>query len=231
MAEQDPNREEENPQAPASLVEALNHLQKEPLSVPPALDEIVLRKAREHLQKFERPEFGRKRWVSWVAWAAIAACLAMAAWLAERFHRPQDDSPLSREDVNRDGRVDILDAFVLARQIETGGTLDPRWDINGDGRIDRGDVKAIAARAVSLAIRSSTKRAEDNRQPFRTGARTALSARSRGQASVYAKRPVATPEARLLPRCNFLLPESRTTIPSGLGGGLVPPADERRDCS
>src|SRR5437762_9240421 len=115
MAEQEQNREDE---APASLIEALNNLQKEHLSVPPAVDEIVLRKAREHLQKFERPEFGRKPRVWWAAWASIAACLAMAAWLAVRFHRPSDDNPFSREDINRDGRVDILDAFVLARQIE-----------------------------------------------------------------------------------------------------------------
>src|SRR6185369_1280179 len=59
--------------------------------------------------------------------------------------------PFTREDINRDGRVDVLDAFALARRIETGGTLDPRWDINGDGRVDRADVNVIAARAVNLA--------------------------------------------------------------------------------
>jgi hypothetical protein len=47
-------------------------------------------------------------------------------------------------------RVDILDAFLLARRIESGGPLDAGWDINGDGRIDGDDVDAIAFAAVRL---------------------------------------------------------------------------------
>jgi len=148
MSELDPHSEDEGIQAPNSLVEALNHLYKERVFVPPAADGAMLREARKHLQRLQRPQSG---WKPWLSWAAMAACLTLAIWLGERLTRPAGSKSFAREDINRDGRVDILDAFALARKIETGGTLDPRWDINGDGRIDRVDVKSIAARAVSLA--------------------------------------------------------------------------------
>ena len=55
-----------------------------------------------------------------------------------------------REDIDRNGRVDILDAFALARQIEAGSGRLPDGDINGDGVVDAGDVDAIALKAVAL---------------------------------------------------------------------------------
>ena len=140
--------EEESFDAPEKLVEALGQLHKERIFVPPTVDQAVLRVAGNHLRRLERP---RTRWKSWLSWAAMAACLVLAAWLAERFSSPVRARPFTREDINRDGRVDVLDAFALARRIDTGGTLDRRWDVNGDGRVDRADVNAIAARAVSLA--------------------------------------------------------------------------------
>ncbi len=53
-------------------------------------------------------------------------------------------------DVNGDGRVDILDAYVLQRRLETAAALEARWDINGDGRVDAQDVDAIAVESVKL---------------------------------------------------------------------------------
>src|SRR5436190_15120270 len=129
MAEPNQHRDDEGLQAPEKLVDALNLLQKERIFVPPTVDQAVLQGAREHLQRLEQPQ---SRWKPWLSWAAMAACLALAFWLGERFSNPAAAHPLVREDINHDGRVDVLDAFALARRIETGGTLDPRWDINGD---------------------------------------------------------------------------------------------------
>ena len=133
MSELNPHTEDEDLQAPNSLVEALNHLYKERVFVPPAVDDAMSREARKHLQRLQRPQSG---WKPWLSWAAMAACLTLAIWLGERLTRPSGGKSFAREDINRDGRVDILDAFALARKIETGGILDPRWDMNGDGRID-----------------------------------------------------------------------------------------------
>ena len=44
----------------------------------------------------------------------------------------------------------ILDAFALARHIEHGDRLDPRWDVNGDGVVDQTDVDWVATTAVRI---------------------------------------------------------------------------------
>ena len=59
-----------------------------------------------------------------------------------------------REDLTGDGKVDVLDAFFLARQIKNGGPLDLKWDVNGDGVVDQRDVDWIASKAVSLERRA-----------------------------------------------------------------------------
>jgi len=62
--------------------------------------------------------------------------------------------PLNPADIDHNGRVDMLDAFQLARRIEAivepTAPLDVRWDMNGDGRVDREDIKTVALAAVRL---------------------------------------------------------------------------------
>ncbi|HSV99962.1 MAG TPA: dockerin type I domain-containing protein [Sedimentisphaerales bacterium] len=55
-----------------------------------------------------------------------------------------------RLDLDGNGRVDILDAFRLAKGIESRGPTTAEWDVNGDGRIDRDDVDDVAFAAVRL---------------------------------------------------------------------------------
>ena len=91
------------------------------------------------------------RWIG--AAAAAAAVVALAVRVA---HSPgPTGSPrpqLARlADVNHDGRVDILDAYLVARRIADKQPLDPAWDINGDGVVDQKDVDLIANMAVSVS--------------------------------------------------------------------------------
>ncbi|MHC4229665.1 MAG: dockerin type I domain-containing protein, partial [Planctomycetota bacterium] len=53
-------------------------------------------------------------------------------------------------DIDQNGRVDILDAFKLARQIELAGSTEAILDINGDGLVNRDDVDMVALAAVRL---------------------------------------------------------------------------------
>lgn len=56
-------------------------------------------------------------------------------------------------DINGDGRIDILDAFALARTIESGETNKPGdqgWDINQDGELNQLDVDLVALHVVKL---------------------------------------------------------------------------------
>ena len=55
-----------------------------------------------------------------------------------------------REDFDRNGRVDILDAFGLARGLEGTAAPGPEWDLDGNGIVDRRDVDLMAMAAVRL---------------------------------------------------------------------------------
>ena len=54
------------------------------------------------------------------------------------------------KDINKDGQVDILDAFTLASRIKAGAAIEENWDINGDGQVNQADVEEISAFAVKL---------------------------------------------------------------------------------
>ena len=62
----------------------------------------------------------------------------------------------SGEDINHDGRVDILDAFALARELQKKGSVGVHTDFHGDGVVDDRDVELIAIHAVSLGKRGKS---------------------------------------------------------------------------
>jgi hypothetical protein len=63
-------------------------------------------------------------------------------------------SVIDRADFDHSGRVDILDAFKLAKSIESAKQLDTKCDINGDGIVNRSDVDSVAYVAVCLNTKS-----------------------------------------------------------------------------
>jgi len=135
----DENRDE---QMPAELVGRLRALaSKTAILVPRSVDEAVISRAR---QRFAEVRRRRARFTAaW--WTAAAASIALIAVVGLSLNqRPQYD----RADIDRNGRVDILDAFALARRVQQGGATGP--DMNGDGTVNRTDVDMIAAQAVKL---------------------------------------------------------------------------------
>ncbi|MEN6423813.1 MAG: dockerin type I domain-containing protein [Phycisphaerales bacterium] len=125
-------------------------------SVPPQIDGAILEQARRRLAK-PRPMILRFRWAAGIA--AAAAVIALGVFLYRgpaSSHHPssiinhQSAAAERRADLDGNGRVDILDAFRLAKGIESRGPADSNWDINGDGRIDRADVDTVAFAAVRL---------------------------------------------------------------------------------
>jgi len=125
-------------------------------AVPPQVDGAILNQARRRLAKPRRIIL-RVRWAGDIA--AAAAMVALGVFL---YHGTgSNDHPSSiihnqsvaaerRADLDGNGRVDILDAFRLARHVESRGPAAGEWDINNDGRVDRDDVDAVAFAAVRL---------------------------------------------------------------------------------
>jgi len=155
LERQDP----ETPELPDALRRALVGLHEPAVSVPREIDRAVLRDARL--------VFGRRRrlWIGTRWAAAVLAAAAMVVIVVRLFvtgtspqrgglaaagsgGRPQ---LAQLADVNRDTKVDILDAYVVARHIARHEPLDPAWDVNGDGVVDQKDVDVIANMAVQAS--------------------------------------------------------------------------------
>ena len=111
----------------ASLASAL----RQHIDIPDRVDREILAMAKRPVQI--------RAWLSAAAVLLVAA-LGFALWPSKR-------DPL---DLDRNGRVDIIDAYTLAVRVKSG-TPDTAWDFNHDGRVDVNDVDVIARRAVALS--------------------------------------------------------------------------------
>jgi len=134
------------------LRQDLRGLFEPPGAVPARVNKIILDQAKQRLVK-PRPLIIRLRWAAGIA--AAAAVIAVGVILyQEPNHQSSIDNyqsvAVGRADIDANGRVDILDAFQLARSIEARGPVAPQWDLNGDGRVDKDDVNLIASAAVRL---------------------------------------------------------------------------------
>jgi hypothetical protein len=128
------------------LSEDLKALFAPPRVIPRRVDDAILAAAREHLAGRARS----RRMVHFPRWLAAAAVVVLAAVLSSLWFSNRRLPEVTREDINRDGRVDVLDAFTLARRLQQGAATARSFDINGDGVVDQRDIDAITTRAVKL---------------------------------------------------------------------------------
>lgn len=140
---------------PSKLSADLNALFEPRVGVPPKVDRAVMDRAHKRFAGI-KPGKGRLLRIHWAWRTAAAAAIIIFAFsldLTKQTGPTKDRFSLSETqaiDIDRNGRVDILDAFKLARHIESAGPAETEWDINGDGLIDRGDVDVVALAAVRL---------------------------------------------------------------------------------
>jgi hypothetical protein len=148
-----PDRDDEL-DLPRSLRDALQAMHRTP-EVPAGLDERILFAAREAFDRRLRTRMILRRTAA--AGGAVAA--AVAIFFGVHALRPEpaapvamDATPAARDgDVDRNGRVDIADALLLARKVDAGLAPDQRWeDLDRDGRLTRADVEQVARTAVRL---------------------------------------------------------------------------------
>ncbi len=148
---------DEDLEACGKLSADLDTLFEPQLSVPSEVDRAIMDRAGRHFvgRKFTQSGRRRFRWVSlWkVAAAAAVVIFAFSLDLTEEPAPTVDYADVAKAgavDFDRNGRVDILDAFKLARQIELASNTEIGWDINGDGLVNRADVDVVAMAAVRL---------------------------------------------------------------------------------
>ena len=133
----------------SALAGTLGGLQPKKISVPAEVDRAILDGAGKRIR---RPW---KRYLLPVS-AAAAVLLAVSVTLllttgsAPDLAQNKEMMAGRPQDLDGDGRVTILDAFLLARTIQSGRKPNPEWDVNHDGLFNQDDIDQIAATAVSL---------------------------------------------------------------------------------
>ena len=115
-----------------------------------AMDEQILNAARDHSVRRNR-----MRWTIRYAVGSVAAAAAviLIAIKMNRHDQPIVNNPApaiaTAEDFNRDGKLDMIDAFLMARKVVSAETSQ-EWDFNHDGAVDTKDVDVVAFAAVKL---------------------------------------------------------------------------------
>ena len=96
------------------------------------------------------------RLVPRTAWAAAAVLLLCCSLWVFHVREPGRRAAPARRlaaDVDGNGSVDIVDAYLMARRVKdagAGAALSMTWDLNHDGLVDGRDVDVVAGRAVSI---------------------------------------------------------------------------------
>jgi hypothetical protein len=146
---------DEDLRVPSKLSNSLKAIFEPQIGVPPEVDRAVMDRANKHFAAVQsgKPRRWRVHWAWRIAAAAAVIIFAFSLDLTKQAGPTTDNFSIGKTqavDIDRNGRVDILDAFKLARQIEIAGPAEKEWDINGDGQIDRSDVDVVALAAVRL---------------------------------------------------------------------------------
>jgi len=169
-----PRRDRQEP-IPDALAHELSRLlgPDSGLHTPADLDERILAESRRALSPANR----HRRQLRRAAPLAAAAGLAIAGWIGfTLWMNPGTSQPgktgttrpggstiaqgpttesTNPYDIDRSGRVDILDAFRIAIALDRNEPTESAWDVTGDGLITVADVDTIAQAGVALGESSS----------------------------------------------------------------------------
>jgi len=109
-----------------------------------------------------RPRAAPRRWTraAPIGLAAAAALAAVLLWqpnprVLEQQRSTEGTATVTLRDFevadfDRSGRVDVWDAYLVARALESGAESPPVLDLDGDGEVTRADADRIAQRAVEV---------------------------------------------------------------------------------
>jgi hypothetical protein len=119
------------------------------IEVPRSQDDALRVAARQRAQVIR----SRRRWPLIAGAGLVAAAAAIVLLMLARgpgaTTNPVATAQL-RGDINLDGQLDVIDALVLARQLDGGGADVTRADLNRDGTVDHADVEWISSAIVSV---------------------------------------------------------------------------------
>ncbi|MCP4259974.1 MAG: hypothetical protein GY774_21040 [Planctomycetes bacterium] len=132
----------------------LNTLFKPQFSIPPEVDRAVMDRAHQQLSLKHWGHHILRHISIWrIAAAAAVIIFAFSLNLTQKPGPTMNQSLFVEAraiDIDGSGRVDILDAFRLARYVESAERTEKKWDVNGDGLVNSNGVDMVASAAVRL---------------------------------------------------------------------------------
>ena len=144
MQKPDTNSEENLGATPRFVTELKRAWSGPDLFIPGAVDDSILLAARRRLTAPTKTFWPMPRILSWLGTATAIVLVAIFAWI----QHGSDRGRFTAQDVNRDGKTDILDALIVAKAIQSGGTSP--GSAAKVGHFTQADLSLIVTRAVEL---------------------------------------------------------------------------------
>jgi len=144
----------------ARLADMFEQARPELSDIPEAVDAAVLDRIQHRCREIQRRKkiarlFFQPKWA-----AAAAALLLVIGWYlviqnTEPMKLATEKSSVAVpsaivQDIDGNGAVDIVDAYLMAKAVNSGQKVPIQWDLNGDGIVDADDIRAVARTAVKL---------------------------------------------------------------------------------
>lgn len=160
-----PDPDEPFDSLPPAIIDALRDLDGPSVLPDAQRDADVLSGARQHLAgvaQVQRKRRNLRLFFAGGAGSAVAAAamITIVVFVGNPGNTPPAEAPSiathdkqgqskAGGDLDANGSVDILDAYLLAKHIERNNTA-KAYDVNADGLIDQRDIDWIANQAVAL---------------------------------------------------------------------------------
>lgn len=124
----------------------------DPGDISESVDDIVLGHIKGKSREIRRKRNVVQFFPRWKQAAAAGIAVLVCAASINIFFR-LDSSGSNALDIDGNGRINIIDAYLLDRRLMGGEDLPEKLDLNGDGYINDADIKIVADTSVALEKR------------------------------------------------------------------------------
>lgn len=121
----------------------------DPDEISESVDDIVLGHIKEKSREIRRARKVVPLYPRWKQVAVAAMAVLVCAASFNLFFR-SDMSERNVLDIDGNGRINIVDAYLMDRRLMSGDVMPKNLDLNGDGHINKVDIMTIVNASVSL---------------------------------------------------------------------------------
>lgn len=132
-----------------NILKLFSDAKPDPGEIPDSVNEIILGHIKEKSCEIRRARKFIPLYPRWkqVAVAAMALLVCTASFHIFFNSNEPENNVL---DIDGNGRINIVDAYLMDRRLMSGVVTTPKMDLNGDGHINKADIMTIVNASVSL---------------------------------------------------------------------------------